>query len=353
MRIAILGAGAIGARHAEAAVQVGVMVGRVVDQSSDRAIALAGLYDAEASTDPQSIWDDESIDGVVISVPNKFHCSMAVQAMRAGKDLLLEKPMALNVAECDKILSVIKATGRHVQIGHTHRFTPTGSTAKQIADSGDLGEIYHAKAHLQIRRGIPGLGGWFTTKSIAGGGALIDLGVHLVDLSLHLLGQPKAVAVMGKTYSKFGVKKQDYLYESMWAGPPNYEGTFDVDDHATAMIQFDSGATLDLQVSWACNLPTDAAPKSMMALLGDRGGLSFELFGDQVLLRHEVAGRNTDSQLTLPTTEPLPLQMTDFAQAVATRQPGLGAKPEESRCVMQIIDAIYRSSDTHRPVVLT
>lgn len=352
MRLGILGAGAIGEKHASAASAVGVEVTAVIDRDADRATALAGDHGAVSATEPQSLWDNDAIDAVVIGVPNCFHKPLALEALQAGKHVLLEKPMALSAGECDELIVAAEKAGRHLQIGYAHRYTAVGSGAKQLIDTGDLGDLYHAKAHLHLRRAIPGLGGWFTTKALSGGGALIDLGVHLIDLSLHLLGQPTAVAVTGKAYSKFGVKKEGYVFESMWAGPPKYDGVFDVDDHATAMITFDSGATLDLQVSWACNLPTGSLPDSMMAVLGDRGGVSFELFGDHLLLRNELAGRNADSKLALPAAEQMELQMADFAKAAAEGRPGVGASPAEGRKVQAIVDAIYESSEKNAPVIL-
>jgi predicted dehydrogenase len=352
MRLGILGAGAIGAKHATAASALGLEVASVVDRNADRAAALASDHGARSGDDPRPMLDDPSIDAVVIGVPNCFHKPLALEALKAGKDVLLEKPMAISAPECDELCDAAEASRCVLQIGYAHRFTAVGSGAKALIETGALGEVYHAKAHLHLRRGVPGLGGWFTTKAMSGGGALIDLGVHLVDLGLHLLGQPTAVAVSGKAYSKFGVKMRGYVYESMWAGPPNYDGVCDVDDHATAMVTFDSGATLDLQVAWACNLPPSSAPDSMVAVLGDRGGLSFELFGDHLLLRHEVAGRNADSKLALPAADQMALQMADFAEAVSSRTRGVGATPAEGRKVQAIIDAVYKSSAANAPVSL-
>lgn len=352
MRLGILGAGAIGAKHAAAATSAGVEVACVIDHNAERSAALAGIYGAASSNEPKALWDDATIDAVVIGVPNYLHRSMALDAIAAGKDVLLEKPMALTAAECDGLCQAAEESGRVLQIGYTHRFTAVGSGAKRFVESGVLGDVYHAKAHLHLRRGVPGLGGWFTTKAMSGGGALVDLGVHLVDLGLYLLGQPTAVAVSGKAYSKFGVKMRDYVYESMWAGPPNFDGACDVEDHATALVTFDTGATLDLQVAWACNLPAGSMPDSMFALLGDRGGLSFELFGDHLLLRSEIAGRNADSKILLPAADQMTLQIADFAEAVRSRRPGVGATPAEGRKVQTIIDAIYQSHDTNAPVTL-
>ncbi|WP_442484556.1 Gfo/Idh/MocA family protein [Aeoliella sp. SH292] len=352
MRLAIIGAGSIGEKHAAAAASSGVRVARVVDRNSDRAAALADQYGALSDVDAKAVWDDDSIDAVVICVPNHLHRPMALDAMRAGKDVLLEKPMALTTVECDELVDVAEQTRRVLQVGYSHRFTAVGAAARKCIETGELGEIYHAKAHLHLRRGIPGLGGWFTTKALAGGGALIDVGVHLIDLVLFLLGQPQTASITGKAYSKFGVKMEDYVYETMWAGPPHFPGTFDVEDHATALVSFEGGATLDLQVAWACNLPDNALPQSMVAVLGDRGGLAFELFGDHVRLCHPIAGRNADSKLALPAADQMALQMQDFVEAVRTRKHVVGATPIEARRVQTIVDSIYQSSRTNAPVEL-
>ena len=352
MRLGILGAGAIGEKHAEAAAAAGVQIARVVDQSADRAKELATAHNAQHSDQAGSLWDDAQVDAVVIGVPNCFHKPLAAEALRAGKHVLLEKPMALSAEECDELIAIAKETGKLLQIGYTHRFTAVGQAAKRIADSGDLGEIYHAKAHLYIRRGIPGLGGWFTNKSMSGGGCLIDLGVHLIDLVSHLMSHPQPVAVSGKAYSKHGVKMRDYVYESMWAGPPKYDGVFDVEDSAHAMVTYASGATLDLQVTWAADLPTGALPDSLIGLFGDQGGLTFELFGDHVRLAHQIAGRNADSKLALPAADQMALQMADFAAATAEGRHGVGATPEQGRAVQAVVDAIYASSEKNQPITL-
>lgn len=350
MRLGIIGAGAIGEKHAIAAEQVGATVARVVDKSPERAATLAARHNAVSDVEVAALWDDDTLDAVVICVPNFLHHPLALQAMRAGKDVLLEKPMALSAIDCEELADVAEQSRRILQIGYTHRFTAVGSAAHDYITTGALGDIYHAKAHLHLRRGIPGLGGWFTNKAMSGGGALIDLGVHLIDLVLYLLGQPQTISVSGKAYSIFGVKMEDYIYETMWAGPPNYSGTFDVEDHATAMIVFDSGATMDLQVAWACNLPAGTTPDSMVAILGDRGGMSFELFGDHLLLRNQVAGRNADCKMSLAPADQMELQMEDFLTAVRTRRPGIGATPLEGQKVQFIVDSIYESSSTNAPI---
>jgi predicted dehydrogenase len=352
LRLGILGAGAIGARHLAAAQTQGMEVRCLVDRDLQRAKAVAAQHDVAASDDPEQIWQDDQIDAVVIGVPNCFHKLLATQAMRSGKHVLLEKPMALNAAQCDELVDVAAETGRILQIGFVHRFTAVGLAARRIAASGDLGNVRHAKAQLLARRGIPGLGGWFTQQERAGGGCLIDLGVHLIDLALHLLGQPHPVAVSGKTYADFGTKMRDYHYETMWAGPPDYDGVFDVEDSAYALIHFESGATLDLQVAWACNLPDDGAPPSQVALLGDQGGLSFELFGDHLRVRTAIDAYNAEAKVALPAVDQMVDQLADFAAAIESGAHHLGATPAEGRRVQHLVDAIYESSRQNGPITL-
>ncbi len=352
LRLGLLGAGTIAAKHAAAAKTMGATIVAVVDRDLPRAQALADAYQARAADDPSKLWNADEVDAVIIAVPNKFHKSLALDAMRSGKDVLLEKPMALSASECDELIVAAEQTQRMLQIGFVHRFTSVGKAAKQLADAKEFGPIRHVRAHLLGRRNIPGLGGWFTTKAVAGGGCLIDIGVHLIDLCLHLLGQPDVEFAVGKTHSLFGPRMRDYKFESMWAGPPNYEGVCDVEDSAFAFIQFASGVTLDLQVAWACNLPQDGSPDSTIALLGDHGGCSFELFGDHLRIRSEVGQFNGETRLALPMAQEMVEQLEDFAEVVTRREYGTGATPEQGRKVQAIVDAIYSASDAKMPMMM-
>jgi predicted dehydrogenase len=352
IRLGIIGAGTIGPVHAAAAAAAGQTVAAIADVRAEIAAHLAESFDgAKALVSPQQVFDDPSIDAVVIGVPNRWHRELAIAAMEAGKDVLLEKPMGLNAAECRQIEEVASATGRILQIGMVNRYTAVGQAAKRIVDSGDLGTIYHTKAHLYRRRGVPGLGGWFTTKRLSGGGPLIDLGVHLVDLSSWLVGFPRVQRISGKVYSWFGKRMEDYVYESMWAGPPKLDGTCDVEDSAHALIYFEGGGTLDLQVSWAINMPgIGIDQESLMGLFGDQGGLTFEMDGDHLNLAAERHGRNTDSRVMLPEVEPFQQQAAAFAHSVESRQAPTSTGAQ-GQYVQSILDAIYESSEAGREVV--
>lgn len=348
--IGIVGAGAIGRVHAEASRDMGLKIGCIADILPEKAKKLASDVGCVTSVDSaEKLYADPGIDAVLVCVPNIDHKPLAIAAMRAGKDVLLEKPMGLTAAECREINAVAKETGRVLQIGYVQRFSTVGQGAKKLIETGALGKIYHAKAQLVRRRGIPGLGGWFTTKALSGGGPLIDVGVHVIDLSLYLMGGRKPTRVSGKTYSNFGSPIENYVYESMWAGPPKPEGVFDVEDEAHAMIHFEDGATLSVDVAWAMNAPADAVAGNQMAFFGDKGGLTFELFSDHLNLASELNNRNADSKLYLPELDSHRGQLTDFIQAVEKRTPPC-ATGEQGEVVQSVIDAVYASSETGREV---
>ncbi|MEM9354170.1 MAG: Gfo/Idh/MocA family oxidoreductase [Planctomycetota bacterium] len=348
----MIGAGAIGTKHAAAAVATeGVELALVCDRDGARAQELAEEHGAASADNEAAALGDASIDGVVIAVPNRFHTPMTLAALEAGKHVLLEKPMAITVDDCRKIVAAVESSGKHLQIGHVHRFTAMGKAAKDIVDAGELGSVYHAKAHLYLRRSVPGLGGWFTNKEMSGGGAMIDLGVHLLDLALYLTGFHAAQRVSGSVYSTFGKRMKDYVYESMWAGPPRYDGVCDVEDSGHALIHFEGGMTLDLNVCWAGNFPDGSLPDSFMGFFGDRGGMTFHLYGDHVTVAHEHCGRNVDTRYKLAETDELAGQMADFL-AGATGGASIGAKPRQSLAVQTLVDAVYQSSEKQETIVL-
>lgn len=349
IRIGIIGAGAIGAVHAQAAKRVGETVVAIADLNLKAAEALAKREGIETALgDPHALLKRDDVQAVVVGVPNKFHAPIAIAALNAGKDVLLEKPMALNVAECKAINAAAKKNKRIVQMGFVNRYTPSAVTARQFVGEGALGDIYHAKANIYRRRGIPGLGGWFTTKSMAGGGPLIDIGVHIIDLAMYVMDFPKVKRVSGKVYAKFGPRMKKYLYEGMWAGPPKYDGVFDVEDSAHALVRLEGGATLEINATWAGNFPDDSV-RDIMGFFGDKGGMTFQIGGNQVKVATEQHGHNVDLIPKCRDVNNWDAQHRAFIETVITRkQPH--ASGERGQIVQSIIDAIYKSSAEDREV---
>jgi predicted dehydrogenase len=343
MKIGIIGAGAIGKKHAEAAVKAGATISWVIDIDPELGPALAKEYSAKYSESPEALWEDSTTTSVVIGVPNWLHKPFAVAALSAGKDVFLEKPMALTVQQCQEISEVADSHNRILQIGYAHRYTGVGQISRELIQQGKLGEIYHARANLFLRRGVPGLGKWFTNKEFSGGGALIDVGVHLIDLSLFLLDFPQPTQVLGQTYENFGRRMKDYQFENMWSGPPNYDGICDVEDSAQALVKFANGATLELHIAWAGNYPSKFMPISQVAVLGDRGGLGFELFGTEVHLAQVEEGKLIDSVVPVADDDFFLKQFRDFMNGVTQRET-LGPTSQQAIAVQSLVEAIYESS---------
>jgi predicted dehydrogenase len=260
--------------------------------------------------------------------------------------------MALNATECDEIISVMEETGRRVQLGFVYRGTPVSLAAKTFIDAGRLGNVYHAKASLYRRRGIPGLGGWFTTKSRSGGGPLIDLGVHVIDLVLHLVGYPAARRASAACYSTFGSPMESYRYVDMWAGPPRFDGAFDVEDAAHGLIRFDGGFTLEVNVTWAANIPEGVLSDGVV-LCGDRGGCAFNLLGRDLTIATEEEGHIVDVK---PMVEPIDVMDAAWAKQyeqfidVVTDGTTPVASAANGRSIQAILDAMYESSAQQREV---
>jgi len=291
--------------------------------------------------------NDKDIQGVIIGTPNKFHAEQAIASLNAGKHVFLEKPMSMNLPEADAIVAAAKKSGKTVQIGMVNRFKGAAQSLKKFVDSGKCGNIYAAHTAWYRRRGIPGFGGWFTTKSMSGGGALIDIGVHMLDLTLYLMNFPKPVAVSGMTYNIWK-NVSDYTYTSMW-GAPTPGGKKDVDDYALALVRFDGGQTLQLNVSWALNVGS-MNPEQVVRVIGDKGGVALEGL-DNPFIYTEEAGQIVDIKPMYSNVDPGVEEIKQFA-AVIKGEAKPTATVEQGRTVQSILDAIYRSGEERKEVAV-
>ncbi|MCC2683104.1 MAG: oxidoreductase domain protein [Paenibacillaceae bacterium] len=231
---------------------------------------------------------DPAIDAVVIGVPNKFHAPLAISALKAGKHVMVEKPMAINASAAKEILLAQRDSGKTLLVTQQRRWESLNLQVKEHVERGSLGNIYHAKTGWFRRKGIPGWGTWFTRMSESGGGPLIDIGVHMLDLTLFLMGNPKPVSVFGATYAEFGPKKRGI---GSW-GTPDWNGYYDVEDLATALIKMDNGATLTLDVSWAVHTDNN---NPYIQLMGSDGGASIR--GNNAKLMTEQFNTTLDVDL--------------------------------------------------------
>lgn len=350
IRIGLIGAGGIArTAHFRALQRLSeeISVVAVADVAFESAKSLADSLGAKHSfKDYLDLLSLQDVDAVLVTVPNFMHAKVTNDALLAGKHVLCEKPMALNSEDAERMVSLQKSTGKTLMVALNNRFRRDTQLLKSYADAGELGDIYHGKCGWLRRAGIPGWGGWFTDVDKSGGGPLIDIGVHMLDLALYLMGNPKPISVVGSTYQKFGNSEGK---ESRLWGMANPNGVFNVEDMATAFIRLENDATLTLDVSWAANIEKDTF---FVNLLGTKAGLSLEnekgvsiyteKFGEHHDLRPLTSFNADDARAAM---------WSHFLNCVRTGETPI-ASPEHGLFLNQILDAIYKSSKTRKEVFI-
>ena len=305
-----------------------------------------------AITDYHVALNDPEIDAVSVCAHTNMHYQVSIDAMRAGKDVLSEKPVARTYKEAEEMLKVQKETGRLLAIGVCTRYHYQVNKVREMIAAGELGEVYHA--HCSFRtgdHGIPGLGGEFTTKAISGGGVLIDHGVHFLDQLLYMIGNPELKSVTGKAYSKIGTPMKDYQYKigSMWAEDTKdvENGTFDVDDFVTGFIQTKNGPTISFNGAWAQNIFED---DRYIDFLGTKAGVRLQYCGNYKLYYYKDNEKVTvdgEEKETLPIhTE----EVYDFIDAVINKKP-VRNDISDLMNTAKLLQAIYDSSDSGKEIV--
>lgn len=217
---------------------------------------------------------DADLDVLSIATPTFLHAPMTISALQSGIHVLCEKPMAEHAEAAERMVRAAEQAGRVLDVAFNHRQRGEVQALKQVIDSGVLGRIYYAKTGWLRRAGIPGLGTWFTKNERAGGGALMDIGVHMLDMTLHLMGEPEVITASAATHAEFGPLGRGgsgFGVSELEEGSP-----FEVEDLATAFLRLDGGATLLLESSWAQWIPYD---QCYVMLYGSEGGASIEWGG--------------------------------------------------------------------------
>lgn len=353
MNLGIFGAGMIANLHAEAAVRAGSNISCVFDPRIEKAQAFGSTHGCDVATSMQALLENDDIKGVVIAVPNDMHAEIAIAALHAGKDVLLEKPMAISIEQCDEIIRAVDASGQVLQLGFVCRYAPAAMKARELMHQNRIGDVQHIHATLIRQRGIPGLGGWFTTKARSGGGCLIDIGVHLIDLSMHMADLTKPKTALGTCKQTFNM--DTYTYDEMWSEPVK-DGTFDVEDSMQATVEFEGGATLQLDIAWATELQEDQWQDGLI-IEGDRGSMVIDLWGDSIDLLETCDGVTSESSVSFDVDdawdEAFQSEHAAFAAAIESRSllPHAGS-PQDGRTVQLIVDAIYAANDAHKKVTI-
>ncbi|MBI3945302.1 MAG: Gfo/Idh/MocA family oxidoreductase [Armatimonadetes bacterium] len=290
-------------------------------------------------TDYEDLLKMPEIQAVSVCTPNYAHKDATIAAAKAGKHILCEKPIALNAREGREMVQVCRANGVKLQIGYCQRFSGNATALKRFIDQGALGEVYYARAQALRRRGIPGWG-VFTQKDKQGGGPLIDIGVHILDLTIHLMGHPKPVSVSGMSTARFGTREGVLGLMGQW--DPK---VFTVEDFAVGLVKFANGAALVLESSFCANIEKDVMNTQ---LLGTEGGATLS---PPTLFREE-AGALTVSQITtVQQVQSHHAEIAAFIEAIVNDTEPL-VTGEQGLTVARIIDAIYESQETGREVRL-
>lgn len=272
LRIGVIGAGSISEMHLgsynksrDAAIVA------VCDLKEERAKAKAEKYNIpNVYTDYRDLLANPDIDAVSICTWNNSHAEISIAALRAGKHVLCEKPLSKTVEEALAVEQAVKESGKTLQVGFVRRYASNTRIVKSFIDNGELGPIYYAKASCIRKLGNPG--GWFADKERSGGGPLIDIGVHVIDLCWYLMGRPKVKSISGNTYNRLGNRSN--IKNLKFYKAADYDAELNsVEDMANALIQFEGGASLLVDVSFTLHAKQD---ELTVKLYGEKGGVELE-----------------------------------------------------------------------------
>lgn len=279
------------------------------------------------------------LDAVSICTPNKFHAAATIDSLLAGCHVLCEKPPAMTPNEAEEMATTAQKMGKVLTYGFHYRYASQVATLKRFIDADELGDIYVSKIRAVRRRGIPGWG-VFTSKELQGGGPLIDIGVHMIDLALYLMGYPEPETVFASTYQKIGTREGVGL-NGAW----DWEN-FSIEDLAIGMIKFKNGATLTLETAFAANVEEKDVME--VSLLGDKGG------ADVMPLKIYQEKHDTLIDVTpvfLPNKNPRESIIETFVDSCFGKTQPL-CTPQEGVILQKIIDAIYTSAEMNEAVKL-
>ena len=289
------------------------------------------------TTDPADLFKDADIDIIDVCTPNMHHTPLAIAALEAGKHVICEKPLAPTPQDIRQMIAARDKSGKLLMTAQHFRFEASSKAMKAEIDAGILGEVYHARSWMLRRGACPTTSG-FILKKNSGGGPCIDIGVHILDLTLWFMGNPQPVTITGVARAALAHQKGAF---SIWGGA--IPKTFDVEDFAAAFVRFDNGATLTLEVSWLLHHDTEGEDMQMW-LYGTKAGAHWprcEFYESNYETRQHY--NRTLKRFPKP-LEPHAQECVEFAQAIADDAPS-PVPAEQSLQVITILDAIYRSQE--------
>ena len=298
-------------------------------------------------TDLDQMLHQQALDAVSICTWNSTHAPCAIKALNAGVNVLCEKPMSISAGDAQAMNMAAKQNNKLLMIGFVRRFGNDCGILQDLINQSFFGDLYYAKATYLRRNGSPG--GWFGDKSRSGGGPLIDLGVHVIDLIRYLMGNPKPVSVYGLTFHQLGDRKGVKSATGYQSAGAKETDIFDVEDLASALIRFDNGSALSVEASFSLNLKED---KGTIELFGTKGGAKLD---PELELYSDTGGYLSNTTLNIPTALSFSglfqNEINHFVSCIKHHTPCL-APAQDGVEMMQILDAIYKSASTEHEVIL-
>ena len=349
LKIGMVGAGNIANIHlASYQTLDNVEIAAICDINAERLKETADLFGIEKryATEAEML-ANEQLDAADVCVWNCNHAKCTIDALDAGLHVLCEKPMAYSVKEAEEMLEASKRNNKLLMIGFVLRFDTDSKIAKDFIDNGYMGDIYYSKATYLRRHGSPG--GWFSNKALSGGGPVIDLGVHVIDLTRHLMGSPKPLSVFASTSDKLQNRK--YLKTNVGWIPKDAkpDDPFDVEDFAVAMIKYEGGKTTLLETSYSLN-GEDTTKKE---LFGTKGGMKLDSEGLKIytVMNDFLADVTPHTNNYKFGKAMFDAEMEHFADCILNGTP-CKAPAEDGVIIMKILEAIYESARTGHEVLL-
>ncbi|WP_436343347.1 Gfo/Idh/MocA family protein [Natronorubrum sp. FCH18a] len=350
--VGIVGLGGMGHLHARSITELGADVVAGADLVEGQRQRFADEFGAETYETHEGLVEDDAVDAVIVTTPNRFHEPITVDALEAGCHVLVEKPLAHTLESAERIVRTAARADGICMVGFHNRHAASMAMFSDQHARGRFGDLTHVEANYVRRRGVPGPGSWFTDPELAGGGALLDIGVHALDLALYALDFPEITEVSGVTRTTFGTTEE---YADPDGFGDNWDAeseTYEVDDSVSAFVRCASGETISLEAAWATN-----REESMdFRVRGTNAGAQFEI-GDTALDILETGTAGCDHYADVSLTGDSSLtgyteQDEQFLTAVAAGTPPATNTVEEALTVQRVIEAIYRSSETGRATQL-
>lgn len=340
LKVGVIGAGGIAGAHIKRLQTIeDVEVHAVCDIREGAAKQKADEFNIpQVFKDYKDLLKLKAVKAVSVCTPNFFHAEPTIAALKAGKHVIVEKPMAMNVREAKAMVDAAKKARKVLVVGFQLRYNPNAQMLKRAVDDGKLGKVLYARCQAMRRRGIPNWG-VFGRKELQGGGGMIDLGVHILECAHYVMGKPEPITASGQCYTYLGNKKSDVL--SVWPGW-DYR-TYNVEDLAVGMIRFQNGATLVIESSFVAHIEKNVFNFQVM---GEKGGGTY----DPPRLFTDMAGTMFNLEPAfLGKQEAWDVKMRDWVDAIRTGKKPL-APGEDGLVVQKMLNGIYRSAELGKEV---